>query len=184
MDKRVLRSKTAIGDALLEILKYKNFPDITVSELAKKASVDRKTFYAHYSSISDVLAELEDQLAAEASALFIQMENFDVSIFMDGMTDLMFKRFDVYVHIAKNDDYSFILQDGKDILTRVFMNQCMQSNNYTPDDFRVAMEFISSGIIDHFQSWLVTPEHSKEVLAASNETIKEIVNRELAAFSS
>lgn len=113
MDKRVLRSKTAIGDALLEILKYKNFPDITVSELAKKASVDRKTFYAHYSSISDVLAELEDQLAAEASALFIQMENFDVSIFMDGMTDLMFKRFDVYVHIAKNDDYSFILQDGK-----------------------------------------------------------------------
>ena len=54
MDKRVLRSKTAIGDALLEILKYKNFPDITVSELAKKASVDRKTFYAHYSSISDV----------------------------------------------------------------------------------------------------------------------------------
>ena len=112
------------------------------------------------------------------------MENFDVSIFMDGMTDLMFKRFDVYVHIAKNDDYSFILQDGKDILTRVFMNQCMQSNSYTPDDFRVAMEFISSGIIDHFQSWLVTPEHSKEVLAASNETIKEIVNRELAAFSS
>lgn len=61
-DKRVIKTRRAIRDALMTILETKPIKEITISELAEKASINRKTFYAHYSCPEDVIAELEDEL--------------------------------------------------------------------------------------------------------------------------
>lgn len=43
--------------ALLELLKKKPFDYITISELCKKAEVNRSTFYLHYENMCDLLSE-------------------------------------------------------------------------------------------------------------------------------
>ena len=43
--------------ALIEILKTKPFEFITVSEICKKAEVNRSTFYLHYENTKDLLEE-------------------------------------------------------------------------------------------------------------------------------
>ena len=43
--------------ALISLLKEKPFEYITVSEICKKAGVNRSTFYLHYETISDLLEE-------------------------------------------------------------------------------------------------------------------------------
>ena len=43
--------------ALIEILKTKPFEFITVSEICKKAGVNRSTFYLHYENTKDLLDE-------------------------------------------------------------------------------------------------------------------------------
>jgi len=83
MDKRILRSRVLINQALLDILKVKNFPDITVSEIAKRANIDRKTFYAHYNSTNDVMKVLEDKLSIEMTKIFVQPGTFSISVFID-----------------------------------------------------------------------------------------------------
>lgn len=46
-----------MDEAFLELLGEKDFPYITVKEICSRAGVNRSTFYLHYETIEDLLAE-------------------------------------------------------------------------------------------------------------------------------
>lgn len=57
-DRRVLRTRNAIRTAFTELLAETNYSKITITALAKRADVDRKTFYTHYSSVGSLLEDV------------------------------------------------------------------------------------------------------------------------------
>ena len=60
-DRRVLRTRDILGDALVELMHEKPFDDITVQEVLDRAGVARSTFYQHYSDKDDLLlSDVED----------------------------------------------------------------------------------------------------------------------------
>jgi AcrR family transcriptional regulator len=61
-DPRVLRSRRALGDALVDLLHERRFDDITVQDILDRAGVGRATFYAHYRNKQDVLHSGLEQL--------------------------------------------------------------------------------------------------------------------------
>jgi AcrR family transcriptional regulator len=70
MDRRVPRTRDAIGDALVELLHQKPFADITVQHVLDRAGVSRSTFYTHFSDKDDLfLSDVEDFLELMAFAL-------------------------------------------------------------------------------------------------------------------
>lgn len=70
MDRRTRYTRQAIKDILLEELKHKTYSKITVTEICKKAEINRGTFYLHYYDIDDVLDDiLEDFLSDTSSVL-------------------------------------------------------------------------------------------------------------------
>ena len=58
VDKRIIRSKIALKETLLKLLKDKDFHHITISEIVKKANYNRGTFYSHYASKEEILDEI------------------------------------------------------------------------------------------------------------------------------
>ena len=64
MDKRILKTKKAIHNALTRKLTQKPIEEITVTELAEEAEINRKTFYNYYSSVHMVAEEMEDEIVA------------------------------------------------------------------------------------------------------------------------
>ena len=56
-DIRVIRTQTALLEALEEILKTKKLTNITITQLCSVASINRNTFYYHYNNIIDFLDE-------------------------------------------------------------------------------------------------------------------------------
>jgi AcrR family transcriptional regulator len=61
MDRRVRRTRDALGDALLELMQERKFEDITVQQVLERAGVGRSTFYKHYSDKDDLfLSDLEE----------------------------------------------------------------------------------------------------------------------------
>lgn len=62
MDRRIIRTKKLINDALLDLLKEKPIEKITPTELCRRATINRNTFYSHYSCTSEVLNNIEDEL--------------------------------------------------------------------------------------------------------------------------
>ena len=54
-DRRVLRTRKAIMDAFSDLIAEQSIEKVSISALARKANIDRKTFYLHYSSINDLV---------------------------------------------------------------------------------------------------------------------------------
>lgn len=69
-NRMVEKSKAAIKNALLDIMYKKDFKQITVNELLKRANVSRGTFYAHFSNLEDVRQQLINDLFDHADYLF------------------------------------------------------------------------------------------------------------------
>lgn len=64
VDRRIVRSRRAIMRAFEELLAERPLDKITVSAIAQRADVDRKTFYQHFGSISGLIDALADDFAA------------------------------------------------------------------------------------------------------------------------
>lgn len=65
-----VRSRRLICNALLELLDEKPLEKITVTDIAKRADVNRGTFYLHYNSVNDVVDELQETLIAQMDQYF------------------------------------------------------------------------------------------------------------------
>lgn len=58
IDRRIVRTRRAIHLAFIELLTETDYEKITITALAKKANIDRKTFYMHYSSIDKLFEDV------------------------------------------------------------------------------------------------------------------------------
>ena len=70
VDRRILRTRDALGDALVALMHEKSFDDITVQDVLDRAGVGRSTFYVHYRDKDDLLmSDVEDFLEMVSRAL-------------------------------------------------------------------------------------------------------------------
>lgn len=69
-DRRILRTRDTLGDALFSLMHEKNFDEITVQDLLDRAGVGRATFYAHYRDKDDLfLSDVETFLESFSTTL-------------------------------------------------------------------------------------------------------------------
>ncbi|WP_127534343.1 TetR/AcrR family transcriptional regulator [Paenibacillus kobensis] len=57
-DRRVARTRSMIADALMAILHRKPYEDISITDIAEQADINRSTFYAHFLDKDDLLSQL------------------------------------------------------------------------------------------------------------------------------
>ena len=65
-DRRVTRTKKSIQKAYLDLLQNKGTDKITISDIAREADIDRKTFYLHYNSTEDIIKEYAEEKYSDA----------------------------------------------------------------------------------------------------------------------
>lgn len=61
IDRRVVRTKQQIRQALVELLAEKGEGAIAVRELAQRANINRGTFYIHYKDVHDLVGQLMEE---------------------------------------------------------------------------------------------------------------------------
>jgi AcrR family transcriptional regulator len=74
MDVRVVRTRKRLQEALFELAREHGLDEVSVSDIAEHAGINRSTFYQHYSDKETVLADALDVLMAQAGA---QLEDID-----------------------------------------------------------------------------------------------------------
>ena len=69
-DRRILRTRGTLGDALVALMHEKSFDEITVQDVLDRARVGRSTFYVHYRDKDDLfLSDVEEFLEHVSGAL-------------------------------------------------------------------------------------------------------------------
>ncbi|MCB8966638.1 MAG: TetR/AcrR family transcriptional regulator [Chloroflexota bacterium] len=62
VDRRILRTRRLLNEALLALLVERDYENITIQDITEQADLNRATFYLHYSSKEELLvAALEEQ---------------------------------------------------------------------------------------------------------------------------
>lgn len=94
-DRRILRTRRMIDDAMMSLLEEKPINEIGVTELCERADINRNTFYCHYNSPLDVLEHLEQTM------LFRIAESFSARTSSEDSTEITLLAFSEEKRLAK-----------------------------------------------------------------------------------
>ncbi|NWG05943.1 MAG: TetR/AcrR family transcriptional regulator [Chloroflexi bacterium] len=115
IDRRIQRTRLALRTALLELLKQKNYDDISIEEITERANVGRATFYLHYKDKEDLLLEEFSEMANER-ALTLSEIPFSAWFPMDDFSESKAQKsvsprplLMVFQHIKEHSDLYYIL---------------------------------------------------------------------------
>lgn len=105
-----LKTKSAIRTAFAEMVKEKGELDkITVTELVKRANINRSTFYLHYSDIYEIAGELEHSLMSDVLERNPSNKE-ELILFIDELLNLIQKNENLYRQILSSDSPMYFLR--------------------------------------------------------------------------
>ncbi len=93
-DLRVLKTHKLIRSSFLNLIDEKGFECITINDIAKKAQINRSTFYLHYCDKYDLLDRTVDEtlgklLGLVASEAHIRGRNLDIDSFTQNIQAIL-----------------------------------------------------------------------------------------------
>ena len=160
VDKRVMKTKRAIYEALSEIMLTKNGMDISVTELCKIADIDRKTFYTHYGTINDVINEIFDVVVDKlADVLDTEIKNNESAVEVFAKFIVSVSAESKYTEkLLKSTNSMWLMMKFQETLSQ-FIQKNTSKVDYikikNPDMIAVVADYISSGIVITLCKWAV-----------------------------
>lgn len=156
-DRRQIRTKRAIREALIVLMEEKPINQITISELSESADINRKTFYAHYNTVEDVLDEIEDNILAGLSELMhvggIDGSNMDPEFIFRSINAIINKDIDFYSHFAHTGLTSFLQTKVKNFFMEGLEEYIGNNTELDSHTVHFATEFIASGLVALYVDW-------------------------------
>jgi AcrR family transcriptional regulator len=108
IDKRIVKSKKAMKEALLSLMQEKDFKEISISDIVRLADLNRGTFYKHYQFKEDLLSEIIDEVITDLVDSFRDPYKNKEVLEVDKLTTSAIKIFD---HVSKYSNfYALIVQ--------------------------------------------------------------------------
>lgn len=156
--KSSLRSKKLIANALVELLNEKTLDKITVTDIVKKADINRGTFYAHYESVSDVVTSIFGsafEIIKVSISDFQDNENFDTNIMLQKLQTVMEQNFDFYQRIFSSDINMHVYEEICNVLVSYVYEHESDISNVSHADFMFYTSFYSGGIIKLYRDWFI-----------------------------
>lgn len=175
IDRRILKTKKAIKNALIDLIAVKDLNEITIKEIADKADIDRKTLYNYYSGIYDVLDEITDELVHSFDDVLktLNYDNFIKNPYhiFETLNHVINENYDLYKTIIKmnaNNDLKERLYNALKIrLKDALMNSPLKKSN----KLDLIINFITSGMITTYHDWFTNQSKSLEELSLEVGTL-------------
>lgn len=158
-DKRVIKTKHAIYKAFVELLNEKDINQITITDVAKRANINRKTFYNYYSDVYEVMEEIEN-LTVEAfinnmgTVEFTNMADFLTEIFIK-FTETVNKDLEFFNLLFKTNNRSFLIVKIVEALKKYVKKRIEESNELDMHRFEVVSNFYLSGVLSVYMNWFM-----------------------------
>jgi AcrR family transcriptional regulator len=161
VDIRVIKTKKAIREGVLQLLSEKTIDDISITELAQISQINRKTFYNYYQNPHQVLDELESELVEEFVCAinasdwedWYDGKNFDFHKIFSCVTKSVQENRETYRYLLK-------IRRTSDIMIKIENRLKVEAVEYfskymdVPHEFvEMVMEYVISGMFAVYQKW-------------------------------
>lgn len=154
-----IRSRRLIHQAFLELLREKSFEKITVTDIVRRADINRSTFYAHYPDVRGLVEALMDSAVTQsvelAASLDYQNLFQDPIPFLRELWGIAAENMELYRLLADSDFALRQVENVKAVLiekavTAVDVAEEIRSSSA----FRIQISFFIGGLLNTYQQWL------------------------------
>lgn len=152
------RSRRMIRQAFLELLDEKKFSKITVSDIVRRADLNRSTFYCHYPDIYGLVDALQDEILCRNLQLFARLEYHDLlndpTPYLNSITATLQEHRALFKKLGFSLEIHQIL--GK--YQQLMYEDLMEHSNIPQEVrssplFAVRVHFFLGGIMNTYQQW-------------------------------
>lgn len=182
-DRRVLRTRRAIRDAFHELVVERGLDNVTISELARRADIDRKTFYLHYDSVYDLVNHEANELLGRALAAVEATKSSEMSAdtapeveiraFFGEVNAILEEDLELYRRIASSFSIEFVMGIIREPLERA-MYPHLKESGLSAAEIDLLCRLYVSGAVIAYGSWL------REGGALPIERVADLVTHALA----
>lgn len=153
-DLRVMKTKRAIHTAFAELLTEKNMDDITVTDIASHAMINRKTFYNNYRGVYELVDELENEVIRtfETAMQGIDFIENPYAVFVK-LTEIINSDMDFYGALLRSSRNAGLAHKIRQTLQQKAQDLFASRVDMPPDQMEVMMNYSISGIVAVYQSW-------------------------------
>ena len=153
-----IRSRRLIRQAYTALLREKDLSKITVTDIVKRADINRATFYAHYPDVRGVTEEIENEIIAK---MLDMLKEFEFKDFFRNPAPLLLELSrsleedaDFYRILIKANGSEIFMEKLKKCFTDYMLN-----DSDIPEDMRhskmvsLRVCYFAGGIVNLYKQW-------------------------------
>ena len=156
-DRRVIRTKRAIKNSFARLLTEKDINDITISDIAAVADINRKTFYNYYSGVHEVIDEIENDIISHVDEALTEID------FKDNMESpyLLFEKLTAVIN-TDMDFFGYLLSMNSNVsltskiveLLTVKVKAILKKYLVIEEDrLDLMLVFMINGMVSVYKTW-------------------------------
>ena len=172
IDRRVVKTKRAIKEAFAKLLTQKDINDITISDIAAEANINRKTFYNYYGGIYEVVGEIEDDIVRlidkEVTGIGFQNSLQSPYLIFEKLTKVIKTDTDFFGYLLGMNANVSLESKIADLLKSKFKMFVLQDVEISELRLNLMAEFIISGMVAVYRRWF-NSDRSEPIETISEE---------------
>lgn len=154
-DLRIDRTQQSIRNALTELLQEMPFGKITVTELSRRANINKKTFYRHYASLEGLLEEIQHEFsepfAARTSGLHYPQ---DVDAITREFLLYSAEQGPLYDAMASNDMHEQLFAKMMDEMGAERTSSSTPPQGWTNGEWSIYLSHVVSSQVHVYRRWV------------------------------
>ena len=143
-----IRSKTLIRSALVSLMQEKPFEKITITDIVRKADINRGTFYAHFKDSREVLERIRADALHEMEEAFYSLPADtvmrDPRPLLERITKFLGEESSYYKMLLSTTGIQEFLNEIKQIAMKYFLDSDLAKNHLNRDLLILRLDFIIS----------------------------------------
>lgn len=175
-----IRSRKLINEALVDLLLEKQLDKITVTDVVKRAEINRGTFYAHYKDIKDVInhwveeafSSIRDAIAMSQSSLMDMPHAL-----LTQVQTILEENLDFYRKIMNSSASIFIEEQLVQVVLDYLLEHEMDFAGENYEQYAFKVRFSAGGLSNLYREWSEghVPMTLDELTIQAEKVIKGII---------
>ena len=158
LDRRTVKTRRALCDALAELLTKKELHKVTVQEISDLANVNRVTFYKHYLDVYDLYDKIEEDTLVELGLLVLQLEELPAEEFFSHIIKYISDNRVIFKMIFSPNTTGQLRSKLNNIIEGVFrqvQTEKLTSKNITDKDLEYMSCYRAQGCLAVISKWVM-----------------------------
>ena len=151
-----IRSRKLINNALADLLLEKPLDKITITDVVRKAEINRGTFYAHYTDIPDVINHLIQQTFSRIQDVLSE-KSLQLSevppVLLQQIQTLLEEDLDFYQKVMRSNASGFMQEQLVSIVQDYLIQHEADFSPGTHAQYILTVHFCASGLIGLYRDW-------------------------------